>query len=296
MPKKIFTLFLAFLCSVTAMAQWINVRETIWKQQFSKEMMDQFRSTTTVFFYSKQQGSQIDSIKQAVAEGWKITPLIFDDISNSNKYLSDPKYSFFSIESLSSETRTSGGGSYSNTHYFLTLRLFKEATKKGNIIRTCLGRIELYPNKIENVYSKGAFYNWTPVLLKAQLETVSTNLEKNFKPDHYDEFKDKDLTNILSSDTLYVPKTLLMGFNAVSAKEKDEAIFNGYRYKYRICTDEELFDLFQISKKGRLLFEYVQSSTDKFITIYDLQQKKTIYRDYVAISYNLKSKDIEKIK
>ncbi|AEV99628.1 hypothetical protein A4D02_27750 [Niastella koreensis] len=83
---------------------------------------------------------------------------------------------------------------------------------------------------------------------------------------------------------------------AVVAKEKDEAIFNGYHYKYRICTEEELFDLFQISKKGRLLFEYVQSSTDKFITIYDLQQKKTIYRDYVAISYNLKSKDIEKIK
>lgn len=301
MLKKI-ALFLAFLCSVTAMAQW---KPSVPGTKTSKEILDQLKATTTVFFYSKLQESQIDSIKQAVAEGWKVTPLIFDDISNSDKYTSDPKYSYFIITKYTTETR-SGSGSYSNTHYFLNLRLFKEKTKKGNITSIGLCRIELYPNyntlfgvnKAENMYNKGAFFNWSPILLKAQLEVVSENLENSFEPDHYGEFKEKDLANILANDTLYVPASMLMSFNPLTAneKEKEDNVFKDYAYKYRICTDSELFDVFQTSRKGRFLFEYVKSSTDKFITVYDLQQKRVIYRNYSALSYNLKSKDIKRIK
>jgi len=306
MQRKIFTLYLAILCSATTMAQYADIRAAISSQKFSDDVMGQLKATTTVFFYSKQQKSEIESIKQAVTDGWKLTPLVFDDISKFDKYASNPKYSYFIIEGFTKQSNYT-----SNTHYYINLRVFKEVTKKGNIISTGLCRIELYPNTqtlnmgggksdevIENLYTKGGFYNWSPILLKAQLEAVSTNLEKSFKPDHYTEIKDKDLTNILSTDTLYVPKSLLMSFNALSGKEKEkpETLFDVYKYKYRICTDEELFDVFQISKKGRLLFEYVKSSTDKFITIYDLQQKKIIYRNYVPLSYNLKSKDIESIK
>lgn len=299
---KIITLFLAFLCSVTTMAQ---SKPSVPGTQTSKEMLDQLKATTTVFFYSKLQESQIDSIKQAVAEGWKVTPLIFDDISNSDKYTSDPKYSYFIITKYTTESR-SGSGSYSNTHYFLNLRLFAEKTKKGNIKTIGLCRIELYPNyntlfgtnKAENMYNKGAFFNWSPILLKAQLEVVSANLENSFEPDHYGEFKEKDLANILANDTLYVPASMLMSFNPYTRneKEKEDNVFKDYAFKYRICTDSELFDVFQTSRKGRFLFEYVKSSTDKFITVYDLQQKRIIYRNYTGLSYNLKSKDIKRIK
>jgi hypothetical protein len=306
MQKRIFALFLVLAFSVTAIAQYGDIRAAIQSQKFSDEVMAQLKATTTVFFYSKQQKTEIDSIKQAITDGWKLTPLIFDDISKFDKYASNPKYSYFIIEGFTKESKYT-----SNTHYYINLRVFKEVTKKGNIISTGLCRIELYPNTqtlnmgggksdevVENLYTKGLFYNWRPILLKAQLEAVSSNLEKSYKPDHYAEVKDKDLTNILSTDTLYVPKSLLLGFNALSGKEKEkpETIFDSYHYKYRICTDEELFDLFQVSKKGRLLFEYVKSSTDKFLTIYDLQQKKVIYKNYVPLSYNLKSKDIESIK
>ncbi|OQP50878.1 hypothetical protein A4H97_03365 [Niastella yeongjuensis] len=306
MQKRILTLCLAIVCSLTAISQYADIRAAIQKQQFNKETIDQLKATTTVFFYSKEQKSEIESIKKAVTDGWNLTPLVFDEISRFEKYASDPKYSYFIIEGFTKES-----GSVSATHYYLNLRLFKDVSKKGKISTTGLCRVELYPNTqtlrmgygkadevIDNLYTKGGFYNWSPILLKAQLEVVATNLQNNIKPAHYDEIKDDNLTNILSSDTLYIPKTLLMSFNALSGKEneKPETIFNGYRYKYRICTDEELFDIFEISKRGRLLFEYVKSSTDKFITIYDLQQKKAIYRNYVAVSYNLKSKDIESIK
>ena len=306
MQKRIFALYLAILCSLTTMAQYADIQAAIQSKKFSNEMMDQLKATTTVFFYSKQQGSEIDSIKQAVTDGWKLTPLIFDDINRFEKYASNPKYSYFIIEGITKQSNYT-----SNTHYYINLRLFKEVNRKGNILTTGLCRIELYPNTqtlnmnsgktdevIGNLYSKGIFYNWSPILLKAQLEAVAANLEKSFKPGHYEEVKDKDLTSILSTDTLYVPQSVLMSFNAFSGKEKEkhEELFGKYRYQYRICSESELFDLFQTSKKGRLLFEYVKSSTDKLITIYDLQQKKVIYRNYVPLSYNIKSKDIEDIK
>jgi hypothetical protein len=308
MQKKLVTLFLSFLCSLAAMAQSKNPGASISGRKVSNETLEKLKATTTVFFYSKLQGSEIDSIKQAVTDGWKLTPLIFDDISNFSKYYANYKYSYFTIEKYTTETRsaTGSGLNYTNTHYFIGLHVYGGLNKKGNIGTIGYCRIELYPNaqtlfgenKAENLYNKGAFYNWSPVLLKAQLEAVSSHLENNLIPDDYYEFKDKELTKILSTDTLYVPKSVLMSFNAFTGheKEKQENIFDGYRYNYRLCTDDELFDVFQVSKKGRLLFEYVKSSTDKFITIYDLQQKRVIYRNYVGISYNLKSKDISRIK
>src|SRR5687767_4852632 len=98
MQKRIFTFYFAILCSITTMAQYADIQAAIQSKKFSNEMMDQLKATTTVFFYSKQQGSEIDSIKQAVAEAWKLTPLIFADISKFDKYASDPKYSYFIIE------------------------------------------------------------------------------------------------------------------------------------------------------------------------------------------------------
>jgi len=301
MSKRIFTLYLALLCSVATMAQYYNMPQ---------EIVDQLKATTTVFFYSKQQTTEIELIKQAVTDGWKLTPVIFEDISSYSKYASDPKYSFFIIEGSSSQVYYDHHH-YSINYYYIQLRIFDKIDKDGNVRTAGLCRIELYPNTktlftdngkadqiIEKLYRKGGFYNWSPILLKAQLESVADNLEHNVLPKQYNEFKDKDLKNILSGDTLYVPQRMLVNFSALTGKEseKDEKIFEGYRYKYRICTDDELFDIFQISKRGRLLFEYVKSAADKFITIYDLKQKKAIYRNYVALSENLKSRDIKNIK
>lgn len=288
-----------------------NAQLSTGKEKFSDKIINQLKATTTVFFYSKDQGSQIDSIKEALSDGWKLTPLIFDDILNFDKYATDPKYSYFVIEGLSTTTTTSTGG-YSNVHYWLALRLFKDVNRKGKISTTSLCRIELYPNTrtlfmggrkrdanevIEELYKKGVFYNWTPILLKAQLEVVSTNLSEGIKPGLFENTHERNLEDILSADTLYVPERLLMSFNGFTGKEapEDENVFADYSYKYKICTDSELFDIFQKQKRGRLLFEYVKSSTDKFITVYDLKEKKVIYKDYTPVSYNLKSKDIRRI-
>lgn len=284
----------------------------VLNRNFKPDRIEQLKATTTVFFYNNRTDAQIDSLRKSIASGWNITPVIYDNINNFEKYATDPKYSYFIIEGVTTSVHQ-GAGSYENTHYYLTLRLFREVTRKDKILTDGLCRIELYPNYktivagrygrkandvINDLYNDGVFYNWSPVLMRAQLGAVSTNLKKNNRPWLFKNVVNEDLNELLSKDTLYVPNTLLMEFNAFTGREKkkSENFFSNYGYKYKICSEAELFDIFENQKRGRLLFEYVKSSTDQFVTIYDLKQNSIVYKQYSPMSYNLNSKDVEKIR
>jgi hypothetical protein len=291
-------------------------QQVMLKRSFSDEIIDQLKNTQTVFFYKKDNIDAVDSFKQAITASWDLTPIIFDDIDNFEKYASDPKFSYFIIEGISTTVYTQNGSmttsSYTNTHYFLTLRLFKDISRKGKVQTNGLCRIELYPNTeslfmgtnaprknhvIDKLYEKGGFYNWSPIFLKAQIGAVSTNLKNHMRPWLFQDIRSDNLAGLLSKDTLYVPKSVLVSFNKFNGKEVQQAgdVFMGYPYRYRICSDEELYHIFQVKNRGRLLFEYVKSSTDKFVSIYDLKEKQILYKKYTPISYNLKDKDIRKI-
>ena len=280
-------------------------------KKFDTDVMDQFKKTTTVFFYGNETGPALDSLKNAITSVWDITPIQFDKFTKFESYATKPEYSYFMIEGSNVFT-SSRTMSYDNTHYWLALRLFKDVTKKGKVNTTGLYRIELSPNfatinigtaktsddVIYELYKKGVFYNWAPVQLKALLAACATSLKNNKRPSLFDDVNDDNLTSTLGRDTLYVPKKMLFHFGAFTGKEttdEDNNPFTAYKFKYRICTDAELYKIFETEKRGRLLFEYVKSSTDKFVSVYDVANKKTIYRRYTPISYNLKRKDIEKI-
>lgn len=275
------------------------------KRIFKDEVINSLKNTTTVFF-CKTNKKEFDSLKTVITKAWDLTPLIFDDIDNYDKYAGNPLFSYFDIEGVV----TTGYGT--TTNYYIALKLFKDVSRKGKISRDGLCRIELYPNfetlmagerkkkgdVINYLYDNGVFYNWQPILLEAQIANVCTNLKKNhLRPWLFQSIRDKNLSEILSNDTLYVPGNLLMGFKAFTGKERklEDNIFANYKHPYRICTSEELYDIFENQKRGRLLFEYVKSSADKFVTIYDLKEKTVVYKNYVPLSYNLKSKDIDKI-
>ncbi|NML22400.1 hypothetical protein HHL16_16065 [Pseudoflavitalea sp. G-6-1-2] len=282
------------------------------EENFKDDAIAKLKATKTVFFYQKENGVANDSLEKAISEAWTLTPIIFDDFSNANKYAGNPAYSYFVIEGVKTTVSRSNGFSYSNIHYYLALNVFKEVTKKGKVVTDGLYRIELFPNfesmmmgdrgkkdeVIDNLYAKGQFYNWSPVSLKACLATSNTNLTNKNRPWLFQNIKDANLSQLLSHDTLYVPKRLLIQYNSFTGKEKDkeENVFGSYRYKYRLCTDAELYQIFEVEKRGRFLFEYVKSSTDKFVTVYDLKEKKAVYRHYAPMSYNLKGKDVSFIR
>lgn len=316
MKKKIIILQLLLLLGIfTQTKAQLNIKAT--KEQ-AEEQLNRLKATTTVFFYKKSKNFSIDSIKQAISSVWDLTPIIFEDINKAEKYMSNPKFSFFDIEGYV-HTTSSQAISYSSVHYYLVLRVYKEEDKKGRTINTPLCRIELFPSYetiklgtphvfsngyidpdevISNLYEKGVFYNWSAVLFKAQFAALSTELKNNERTWIYKNIKETNLPELLSKDTLYIPDYLLVSYNAFSGKEdkQDENIVSGYKYNYKICSEKELYQIFEVEKRGKFLLEYVKSSSDKFITIYDLQNKKIIYKRYTPMSYNIKKKDFEAIE
>ncbi len=321
--RKLLTAFAIAILLLTGPALFAQVNIKASKEE-AADQLSRLKGTTTVFFYKKSRTYSIDSIKQAVSSSWDITPIIFEDIAKADKYTSNPKYSYFDIEGISkTATKTTTYGTTrnlnTNTHYYLVLRLFKEETKKGKIKTDPLCRIELFPNYetmeiatpsdfgnggldgeeiVTELYDRGVFYNWTPITLKAMLSAVATDLKNNERRWVYSNVKAPNLKDMLAADTLYIPEYLLVYYNAMSGKEKkqDENILSEYKYKYRICNDKELYQVFEVEKRGRLLFEYVKSSTDKFVSIYDLKENKLIYKKYTPMSYNIKAKDLEAIE
>jgi|CXWL01.1.fsa_nt_gi hypothetical protein len=310
--KKLIVLFCLFIFSIEKGRTQSRDELLITAKKFDNDVMEQFKKTTTVFFYGNELESTIDSLKKAITSVWDITPIIFEKLAKFDSYASKSEYSYFVIEGM---TRYVQGRSisYTHTHYYLALRLFKEVSKTGKIITTGLYRIELSPNPgtlnvgrsgssedvINDLYKNGFFYNWGPVQLKAQLAACATSLKNNKRPSLFENIKDDNLTATLARDTLYVPKKMLVHYGPFKGKEtnnENNNPFTAYQHSYRICTDEELYKIFETEKRGRLLFEYVKSSTDKYVSIFDILNKTTIYRRYTAVTYNLKEKDLEKIK
>ena len=280
------------------------------KKKLSAGTIDRLKTTTTVFFLPKGDLERRDSFQAAIASVWDLTTIVFDEISNFEKYNNDAGYSYFIVEGVNTHIRMEHT-SFDQMHLYLALRLPKEEGNTKDVNTLGLARIELFPDFITlmtgingspktfltKVYDKGVFYNWSPVLLKAQLAAVQTNLKANNRPWLYDEINDPQLTRRLSKDTLYVPKRVLVHFNKFNGNEtlSSNSLFQAYGYKYKICDDKELYRVFETEKRGKLLFEYVKGSTDKFVSIYDMESRRIIYKQYTHNSYNLKSKDLKRI-
>ena len=285
------------------------------RRQFSPEIIEKLKSTTTVFFLKENTRSFNDSIKAVVKSVWDLSPIIFADIDDYKKYSTDLKYSYFCIDASWELVKRGLFAEYFNSsmRVYLTLHVSTEVLKKGKLNSVGLCRIELFPdaktlqllidaadwdaiNKIN--YENAVFHNWSPVFLKAQIETLKSNLKNNRRIGLYESIKSDSLTQFLLQDTLYVSKNLLFTFKdrPVREKENEENLFKNYNYKYRICTDAELYDIFEIQKRGRLLFEYVKSSSDKIIIIYDMKNKNILYRRHSPMSRNMTAKDIEIIE
>lgn len=101
----------------------------------------------------------------------------------------------------------------------------------------------------------------------------------------------------LSHDTLFVPDYVLVKFNMFNGDESQrhavDELFKDYPYPYEILHPDLLSERIAAGQV-RYVFDYVKSSSDNYIRIYELSKGK-IYQEYKSISYNLSSKDLKKI-
>jgi hypothetical protein len=136
-----------------------------------------------------------------------------------------------------------------------------------------------------------------PILIKAQLQRASANIKNKIRPKTSEYMKTDNFSQLLANDTLYIPISILDDYDPLTWADKTnkDNIFNLYPHKYRFCTDAELYQIFETEQRGRLLFEFVRSFKEKFITIYDLIDKKPVYRQQSVIRYHLHEKDIDRL-
>ena len=278
----------------------------ITERKISQEIIEGLKKTKTIFFISYSNPSALDTLKSVIQSTWDLTPIIFEDIEKFDFYSNNPDYSYFIIEAGNESSRIT------IDQYYLTLRYIEEINKKGKAKTIGLCRIELYPKfesygvmnarnaeeKRKILHKSKKFYNYSPVILRAQLLAFKHNLLNNIRPREGKTIVDENLVQKLSNDTLYVPRSILKRYGTYSAKATsiDDDIFKHYPYSYKICDDQELYEIFINQKRGRYLFEFVKSSLTKFIIVYDLKDGKMIYKRMTPHSNEIKPKDLEKFE
>ncbi|SFE98007.1 hypothetical protein SAMN05518672_113132 [Chitinophaga sp. CF118] len=298
-------LFLFVLCLQPAKAQFQDLRD----QVITEEAMQRLKERTVVFVLPKSESPYMDDYANMLSKVWTITPIKIVNYKDVAPYLENvEKYAFLAIGGI--QTRSSSGTT--NTHYYLTLSVPYTVTgKKTKVKHDDLCRIELYPemsviyhfsDKEVNteMYSNSTFRNFTFPYMTVYLKFLHQNLKDGKRASVFNNYEDKALLSKVKNDTLYIPEELIYSRNKFTGKERekdDEDLFSEYPGKYKIVSNSELINIIRTRDESKpiYLFEYVLSSTDKYVGVLDVRSGKVIYRKYTAMSYNLKPKDIRKI-
>lgn len=305
MIRYTFFLFLLVLCLQSAKAQFHDLRD----QVITQEAMQRLKERTVVFVLPKSEYPFMDDYTNMLSKTWTITPIEVVKYTDVAPYLKDAeKYAFLAIGGI----QTSSSKGPTHTHYYLTLSVPYTVTgKKTKVKHDDLCRIELYPemgviyhfsDKEVNteMYSKSKFRNFTFPYMTVYLKFLHQNLKNGKRLSVFNEYDDKVLLSKIKNDTLYIPEGLIHSRNKFTGKEReadDEDLFSEYPGKYKVVSNSELINIIRTRDESKpiYLFEYILSSTDKYVGVLDIRSGKVIYRKYTAVSYNLKQKDIKRI-
>jgi hypothetical protein len=270
------------------------------QKQSDKEFevsIETLKSTTTVFFYRDEDLGRLEQYKKAVSEAWNVTPLVFANYSDMEKY-DNPGYSHFALKGMTT-IRSNATLSHrtENTHKFLSLYLI--SSQRGKMKHHDLCRVELFSRWKDDdklFPDEKRYFNFSPVQVGAFLKVLNTDLQNSIIRDVFHQVK-QPISQLLRKDTLYVPDNVLIDFGAMNGKEskQKENVFANYPFAFKICSAQELYNIFIKNGNGRYLFDYTKSSTNKFVSIIDVKEGKLIHRVYMPTSYNLKVKDIDRL-
>lgn len=300
---------------VTSTSCFRKMARASYNATLKTDQVNRLKERKVVFIVPQSQYEYFDDYKELLPKAWTLTPLEVVRYNDLEDYNNAAEYSYFDIHGIETTVTRSSGGSYTNTHYYLSLSNYypKEGkSKKAKQAVDELCRIELYPefgttnyrfsnNDVQQqLYLRSTIRNFTLPYMMAYLRFVQKNVEQKKNPWVYDNYTESGLRAKLAGDTLYVPEGVLYDRSKWTGKEseKGENFFSSYKGKYKIVSNRELIDLIKgrsNSKKPLFLFEYVLSSTDKYVSVLDATSGTVVYRRYTPLTYNIKDKDIKRI-
>jgi hypothetical protein len=279
------------------------------EKEFTQQEIDLLKNSTTLFLLRQQDMKQRAKFEKAINEAWDFTPVRvigYEELEN----VAPGRYSVFTMAGYN--TAVSGRTiAYNIPHLYLTLsiRTFDKEGEVDQSIDYC--RIELFmdaytgnvvtsndPDQvIDMLYARSTIKNWTPGMLTLYLKEVQQNLERSRREWLYQDTEKEQALTGLKRDTLFAPHYVLTKYNKFTGSEAEqieaEDLFKKYPYPYKVVYDDELSELI-LAGKARYVFDYVRSTTDNFIRVYDTQKGK-IYQKYEPKEYNLKAKYLKRI-
>ncbi len=278
--------------------------------KISPEQLKILQSSKTVFIC--KDSDDIETLKTALKEVWTFSDLHIIPYSESQSY-DFTGANRISITGLLTTVESTGGGGYETMHIYLSL--WRPAkSKKGKDIEEYYSRLELqityvdfkktsdvlkFKSSSSYFYNEANFSNWNPGLLKVYFQCVNDYLVANTNRELFaQETGNSELTN-LSTNTLLIPDYCLLEYNPkkgeTSGKLDLKELMEDYPYKYESTSAENLGKLILESNKPIYYLIYTRSAASKFLTIFNSKTGQIVYSKYVAISYNLKSKDFEEL-
>ncbi len=328
---KITTSTLLFiLCLQLTVHAQVHVGDKMYSKnpgKISKDEYERIKSQTTYFILPDKDMEQKDLYDKAIAKVWTVTPyeiVSVDEARTKNKR----KSNFFEFNG--SVTTVKSGMSSTNYIHIKYALVNYHKNKKDKYESTAYASLHLHldreemaeailssysvgsiPNKKAKAahnkrmkqmfYRTGTFESFEPSLILGYLKIINNQIEDEETLRPYDKFKEKELIQNLKLDTLYIPNYVKIKFNMFSGKESevenDEKYLEdeNYTFPIKFVSNDELNDLVLNRSGGVKYLLYVRSTTDKFVSVFDSNTGKMLYSEYTPISYNFKSKDIEKI-
>ncbi len=290
--------------------------EHMSQRQFSPAELAALKQSETVFFLKDDDERWRAALEADVRRVWRLTKVLFVPYRERAAYADRGRYSYFVIggvekfhSTLNVARPNDAHVSYVNTHFYLTLER-SIPDEHGQLEPTTFCRIELYPDRntlntsIANgddnlipLYAGARFLNWTPPQLALYLTAVQRDLEQSRRRWLFDEFDDDEALKQLKASTLYVPDYTLYKFESGGGPyigtHVPKELLADYRHRYYVVTPYQLDQLLAAAGDRPIyVFDYVQSSADKFVTIFD-SQKGMIHRQYRAMSYQISSGDFD---
>ena len=288
--------------------------------------IEKIKSGTTYIAMKDPNSEKIKEYINVFKSNWTISKFEFIKYSEIAKYLS-PENSFLTIGGYETNTQFTklyengsrkNGINYSNTHLYLELwtcdeKYFQSKKKKkefGNSNKIQVARIELFtdfesladPDKLfqSDYDGNGHIRNWGPGILKNQIQSLTSYLNKNEIRTLYSGiFNAKELKN-LKKEVLYVPEYTLTKFNKFTGdetkKHDEKDMFEDYQLKYKLISTDELNQKILTDKTPFYYLIYIKSSTDKYISVINSATGEIIYSTYSPVSYNIKSGDLKDLQ
>lgn len=300
--------------ALVAVAADAQIAEAKADTKFTPTQTTELKATQTHFILTNEQWKQKAAYEQQLRTNWTYTPIDVIRLSDAPLYFSQPAQSFFVIEGLNTEV--SGSVNYTTTHLYWTLMIpkFTPGKKGKNKDESSrFTRFELSPTpetlflgsyiarmekSADTLYRTGLFFNDSPAMLGLYLCEAQRNLEKGFARSRFNGMRDEKELAQLAKQTLYIPESVFRTntgqLDKMLPEKEIKAMLKSYPHRYEIVPDARLSELTSRPDQPVYVLDYVQSSNDKFVSVYK-SGHGLIYHDYTAAKYKLKAKDFGKI-